>query len=117
VYGDPSRISARDIDEYWAPSQFPGYARAMRRLLHEFQWRRAPADEVADRLRGLAHPALVVLGNRDRLVQDAKAYVAALREARAPLVVHELEHAGHAANEEEPTVLIARVLRFLRDGD
>jgi pimeloyl-ACP methyl ester carboxylesterase len=116
VYGDPSRITARDIDECWAPSQFPGYARAMRRLLHEFQWRRAPADELAARLRGLAHPALVVLGGRDRLVRGARPYAAALVHAHAPLVVHELADAGHAANEEDPEVVIARVLRFLRHG-
>jgi pimeloyl-ACP methyl ester carboxylesterase len=117
VYGDPSRITARDIDECWAPSQFPGYARAMRRLLHEFPWRRAPADQFAARLRRLSHPALVVLGKRDRLVRDAEPYVAALRQAHAPLVVYQLEHAGHAANEEEPAMVIERVLHFLRNGD
>jgi pimeloyl-ACP methyl ester carboxylesterase len=117
VYGDPSRITPRDIDEYWAPSQFPGYARAMRRLLHEFQWRRAPAEALAARLRGLAHPALVVLGGRDRLVRDARPYVAALVHAHAPLVVQELADAGHAANEEEADVVMARVLRFFRQGD
>jgi pimeloyl-ACP methyl ester carboxylesterase len=116
VYGDPSRITARDIDEYWAPSQFPGYARAMRRLLHEFEWRRAPAEQLATRLRALAHPSLVVLGGRDRLVREARAYVAALQAAQAPLVVHEVANGGHAVNEEVPDVVIERVLRFLREG-
>jgi pimeloyl-ACP methyl ester carboxylesterase len=116
VYGDPSRITARDVDEYWAPSQFPGYARAMRRLLHEFEWRRAPAAQLAERLRGLAHRSLVVLGERDRLVRDARPYASALQAARAPLVVCEVANGGHAVNEEVPDVVIERVLRFLRGG-
>jgi pimeloyl-ACP methyl ester carboxylesterase len=116
VYGDPSRITARDVDEYWAPSQFPGYARAMRRLLHEFEWRRAPAVQLAERLRGLAHPSLVVLGERDRLVREARPYASALQAARAPLVVYEVANGGHAVNEEVPDVVIERVLRFLRQG-
>ncbi|MFL5608124.1 MAG: alpha/beta fold hydrolase [Gemmatimonadaceae bacterium] len=114
VYGDPSRITPRDVDEYWAPSQFPGYARAMRRLLHEFEWRRAPAGELAARLRRLAHPSLVVLGGRDRLVRDAKPYVAALRAAQAPLILLEVPGGGHAVNEEQPAVVIERVVEFLR---
>jgi 2-hydroxy-6-oxonona-2,4-dienedioate hydrolase len=117
VYGDPSRITARDIDEYWAPSQFPGYARAMRRLLHEFEWRRAPAGQLAARLRALTHPVLVVLGERDRLVRGAEPYVQALQAAQAPLVVYKVERGGHAVNEEFPVVVIERVLRFLRQGD
>jgi pimeloyl-ACP methyl ester carboxylesterase len=116
VYGDPSRITERDIDEYWAPSQFPGYARAMRRLLHEFEWRRAPAGELATRLRGLAHPTLVVLGERDRLVRDARSYARALQAEQAPLVVCEVDRGGHAVNEEEPGVVMERVLRFLKQG-
>jgi pimeloyl-ACP methyl ester carboxylesterase len=59
----------------------------------------------------------VVLGGRDRLVRDARPYVAALVHAHAPLVVQELAEAGHAANEEEPDVVMARVLRFFRQGD
>jgi magnesium chelatase accessory protein len=117
VYADPSRISARDIDEYWAPSQFPGYARAMRRLIHEFHWQRTPADQLAARLRELPRPILVMLGGRDRLVRDAIPYAAALRRAGAPVIVQLLEHGGHAANEEDPEAAIARVLPFLRTGE
>jgi pimeloyl-ACP methyl ester carboxylesterase len=116
VYGDPSRITARDIDEYWAPSQFPGYARAMRRLLHEFEWRRSSAGDLASRLRRLDHPLLVILGGRDRLVRGAKPFAAALQAAQAPLRVHEMAEGGHAVNEEQPGVVIERVLRFLRNG-
>lgn len=116
VYGDPSLITRRDEDEYWAPSQDPSYARAMRRLLHEFQWSRAPADEMAARLRQLRHEALVVLGTRDRLVRDSAPYVAALRAAGAPLVVHEVEGGGHAVNEERPSDVLDVVLPFFHSS-
>lgn len=33
-------INNHDVDEYWAPSQFPEFPIAMRHLLHEFTWTR-----------------------------------------------------------------------------
>jgi pimeloyl-ACP methyl ester carboxylesterase len=113
VYGDPSLITDRDEDEYWAPSQFPAYARAMRRLLHEFAWARPPAQELAPRLRRLRQPALVVLGTRDRLVRDARPYAAILRELGAPLVVREVKGGGHAVNEERPEEVVALTMAHL----
>lgn len=113
VYGDPSWITERDKDEYWAPSQFPSYAHAMRRLLHQFSWVRPPIDRMAARLRGLPGEALVILGTRDRLVRDAGPYVAALQAAGAPLRVAEVVGGGHAVNEERPAEVIALVLEDL----
>ena len=113
VFGDPSLITARDEDEYWAPSQYPSYALAMRRLLHEFQWTRAPADAMARRLGALREPVLVVLGTRDRLVRDSRPYVAALRAEGAPVEVHEVAGGGHAVNEERPSEVGTMVLEFL----
>jgi pimeloyl-ACP methyl ester carboxylesterase len=117
VYGDPSRITARDEDEYWAPSQFPSHARAMRRLLHEFQWARPPADRMAARLGHLREQALVVLGTRDRLVRDAGPYVTALRAAGAPLAVREVNGGGHAVNEERPAEVVSLTMAFLSVRD
>ena len=114
VYGDPSRITPRDEDEYWAPSQFPAYARAMRRLLHEFRWTRPPAAPTAERLRALRSTALVVLGTKDRLIRQASPYVAELSAAGAPLEVKVVEGGGHAVNEERADEMIAMVLDFLR---
>jgi pimeloyl-ACP methyl ester carboxylesterase len=116
VYGDPSRISERDEDEYWAPSQFPAYARAMRRLLHEFRWSRAPADLLAARLREVREEILVVLGTKDRLVRDASGYAVALRAAGAPLIVREVVGGGHAVNEERPAEVVALALDAFERG-
>ena len=113
VYGDPSRITRRDEDEYWAPSQFPSYARAMRRLLHEFRWARPPVVEMAAQLRALDREMLVVLGSRDSLVRDAPAYVAALRAGGVQLRVRELSNGGHAVNEERAAEVVQMVLEFL----
>jgi pimeloyl-ACP methyl ester carboxylesterase len=114
VYGDPSLITDRDEDEYWAPSQFPSYARAMRRLLHEFSWRRPPVEQMASRLRTLASPVLVVLGTKDRLVRDAPSYVERLTALGAPLELQVVAGGGHAVNEERPGEVIAATLPFLR---
>ena len=113
VYGDASRLTSRDEDEYWAPSQFPAFARAMRKLLHEFRWTRFPAVEMGARLRGLREPMLVILGSRDVLVRDAAPYVAELRVAGAPIEVCVVDGGGHAVNEERPEDVVPLVLRYL----
>ena len=116
VYGDPSLITDDDIDQYWAPSQFPGYAPAMRRLLHEFTWARPPVSDMVERLRSLTPPTsppLVILGTRDRLVRDARPYAAALRKAGAPLEIYSSVGGGHAVNEERPREMLALVTAFL----
>ncbi len=113
VFGDPSLITERDEDEYWAPSQFPGYARAMRRLLHEFTWRRPPVADMAARLQPIAERVLVVLGTRDRLVLDAQPYVAALQGCGARLAMALVQGGGHAVNEERPGDVVALTLGFL----
>ena len=116
VYGDPSLITDEDIDQYWAPSQFPDYAPAMRRLLHEVAWKRPPVSTMVERLRSLeppTSPPLVVLGTRDRLVRDARPYAAALRKARAPLEIYSMVGGGHAVNEERPREMLALVTAFL----
>jgi pimeloyl-ACP methyl ester carboxylesterase len=117
VYGDPRLVTDEDIDQTWAPSQFPGYARAMLRLVHEFSWERPSVRVMASRLRSLAPPTsppLVVLGTRDRIVLDARPYAAAVREAGAPLEIFESEGGGHAVNEERPEEVLEVVQRFLR---
>ncbi len=113
VYGDPSRISERDVDEYWAPSQFPAYARAMRRLVSRFDWRRLPMPVMAARLMGLSSPVLLVLGSRDRLVRGALPYARALASAGARVVVSVIAGGGHAVNEERPDEVLALVLAHL----
>jgi pimeloyl-ACP methyl ester carboxylesterase len=114
VYDNPSRINRRDEDEYWAPSQFPSYALAMRRLLNEFQWARPPAGEMAERLRAVERKMLVVLGSNDLLVRDALSYMSALRAAGSKLEFFVIPNGGHAVNEEKPDEVLRIVLEFFR---
>ncbi len=113
VYGESARITERDVDEYWAPSQFPAYASAMRRLVRRFDWRRPPVEGMAARLRALATPPLVVLGTRDRLVRRAAPYGRALLDAGVSMVLHVIHGGGHAVNEERPEEVIGIVLAHL----
>jgi len=109
VYGDPSRVTQHDIDQYWAPSQFPAYSRALWRLALRFAWDRPPADEMAERLRTLGRHVQVILGGRDRLVCDSRPYVDALIALGAPLAVSVVERGGHAVNEECPREVLSLV--------
>ena len=106
-------LTRRDEDEYWAPSQYPSYARAMRRLVHEFRWTRPPARDMAQRLNALGKDVLVVLGTKDSLVRDAPGYVAQLRERGARLQVRMVENGGHAVNEERAQEVVELVLAYL----
>jgi pimeloyl-ACP methyl ester carboxylesterase len=102
VYGDPSRITAQNIDQYWAPSQFPAYSRALWRLALSFAWQRPPVESMAERLRASGRQVQVILGGRDRLVLDSRAYVEALVARDAPVHASVVEQGGHAVNEEYP---------------
>ncbi|MDQ2664536.1 MAG: alpha/beta hydrolase [Gemmatimonadota bacterium] len=116
VYGDPSRVTPRDEDEYWAPTQFPEFARAMRQLVHEFSWSRLSTREMAKQLRAIDDRMLVVLGTKDSLVRDAAPYVAALRGEGCRFRVEMIAGGGHAVNEERPEEVVPLALEFLRSS-
>lgn len=109
TYGGPAVIHEDDVAEYWAPSQFPGYAAALRHLLHEFDW--LPHD--GERLRRLRQPVLVMFGSRDRVVVPL----------RCEELVRELPHgelrmvrkAGHHLPEEAVEQVNDALLALLRE--
>ena len=105
TYGNPEQVTERDIDEYWAPSQFADYARAMRALVREFDW--APlADES---LRNLRVPTLLVLGTADRLLRRVVAAAGRLPRARHVVI----QGGGHDVNEEHHERVNAEIVGFL----
>jgi pimeloyl-ACP methyl ester carboxylesterase len=107
VFNETARVSADDIEEYWAPAQFPEFSRAIRALMNEFTW--GPMAE--PRLAALRVPALVILGARDRLMRGSRPVAERLPGARVVVV----EDAGHAVNEERPELVNAAILEFLED--
>ena len=106
VYGTLGRFSERDIDEYWAPSQFPAVLRAQLQMLREFTWTALDPAVVAR----CAVPTLVVFGTNDRTVRpDATAaLVAAMPQGRFALI----EGGGHVVMEEAPEQINALLLEF-----
>jgi pimeloyl-ACP methyl ester carboxylesterase len=105
AYGDPARATERDVDEYWAPTQLPGFALAARASAEEFDWR--PLSDA--QLKRLTVPSLVILGRKDRLIRDAGAAASRIPGA----TVYELD-AGHVAHEERPDETHQLVASFLK---
>jgi pimeloyl-ACP methyl ester carboxylesterase len=109
VYGRRGRATAQDVDEYWAPSQFPEFAPAMRDLFHELDWGvRAPAL-----LERISVPVFYARGSRDTLLSGRRARreCARMREVR---VLH-IERAGHVIAEEACEELAPALIRFLNE--
>ena len=102
VNGKLRRITDRDVDEYWAPTQFPEFTRAMRQLLHEFNWR-APFVP-------LPVPTLLITGTHDRLMlsRHAESY-----KRLMPLMEHMVvQDAGHVVYDEAAAIVNAAMIEF-----
>jgi pimeloyl-ACP methyl ester carboxylesterase len=102
VYGSICDASERDVEEFHAPVAFPDFTRAMRHLLHEFEWS-APFPE-------LHVPWMTIVGSKDllSLASDVGRYSSADGSARAVIV----EGAGHVLFDESPEIVNAEVARF-----
>ena len=81
----------------------------MRHLVHHFCWGRADDRRLAT----LAVPLLLVVGTRDRLVdeRDVARHTRAIKDARINVV----SGAGHAVNEEVPADTNAALTAFLKE--
>lgn len=110
VQGKLGWFTQRDIDEYWAPSQFPDVVRAQLRMAKEFDWK--PWDE--ETLRRLRTPTLVVFGTRDRTVRPvhAERLVSALANGRLEWI----RDGGHVVMEEVPDRVNALIIKTLRES-
>lgn len=109
VYGKLGFFTERDVDEYWAPTQFPAAVRAAFQMLQEFQW--GLWDEAT--LRRLQTPTHVVFGTRDRTVRprEAARLAAVLPNGKLTWI----EDGGHVVMEEVPERVNALILNDLRD--
>jgi pimeloyl-ACP methyl ester carboxylesterase len=97
----------RDIDEYWAPSQWKKFGRAIHRLLVHFDWTALPTERIAR----LPFPVTVVLGELDPLVviEERETFAARIAPQRAVTVAR----AGHIVTDETPGVVSDEVLRLV----
>jgi pimeloyl-ACP methyl ester carboxylesterase len=108
AFGTRGRPTDRDIDEYWAPTQFDEYAWACRACIHRVTWRRAPATK----LRSLRIPVLVLSGGRDFLVRGAASRAKLIPTAR----IVTIRQGGHLVLQECASETNDVVLPFLRRG-
>ena len=106
-YGEIGKPLPRDVNEYWAPTQFPEFTLAIRDMLHQYDFGRGNPF----RLDTIAHPSLVLYGTRDRLLDPHVTAKDATGIADA--VVREIPGAGHVICEETPEVVLEATERFL----
>jgi 2-succinyl-6-hydroxy-2,4-cyclohexadiene-1-carboxylate synthase len=104
VNGKLRSVTERDIDEYWAPTQFPEFTEAMRHLLHEFSW--------SEPFRRLPMPCLLISGTRDRLMLTA--HIDMYRRAMPELEHIVVQDAGHVVYDEAAPIVNAAMIEFFR---
>jgi pimeloyl-ACP methyl ester carboxylesterase len=107
AYGDPTKPTVHDVDEYWAPTQLSGFVNAARSALSEFDWRPISVGDVES----LSVRTAVLLGTKDRLIRNAARPASRLRDA----VVHSVR-GGHCVLEENPAEVYEIVGKFLTGG-
>jgi pimeloyl-ACP methyl ester carboxylesterase len=107
VYGKRGHFSARDVEEYVAPSQFPEYGPAIRQVLHSYDWKAAEHRQ----LPVVNLPAVGVWGTRDHMMPDngMEIYRTLLPQIELTSVVD----AGHVVPEETPREVNEALLRLL----
>ena len=109
VYGKIGWFTDRDVDEYWAPTQFPDVVRATLQMLREFAWEALTPSVIAEQ----TTPTLVAFGTLDTTVKPVHA------EALTKSLPHGdfqwIEGGGHVVMEEVPETVNALLLGFLRD--
>ena len=109
TYGDPSKVTAEDVDQYYAPVAEPGYSRALRGVLREFRF-----DTLVGRLGAVAAPTLVIWGAADRWIPVGDGSRLATELPRGAFIV--LPRIGHAAAEEDPDDVNGLLITFLKEG-
>lgn len=106
AFATRGRPTERDVDEYFAASQFDEYAWACRACIHQGDWRRIPATK----LRSLRVPVLVITGGRDLLTRGAAKRAKLIASAR----VVTIPEAGHLVMQECSPRTNQEILQFLR---
>lgn len=109
AYGKFASPSEDEVEEYWAPSQFPEFTTALRHLLHELNW--GPIY-----VGGLdAHniPILVLSGSRDHLCRKKTLEHLTKSMRSTPQVI---DGAGHLILSEVPARVNSALLALMSQG-
>ena len=106
--GEDGVFDEQEVDEYWAPTQFPEFLNAMRLLLHGFTWSPWTPTELA----AITQPLLLMFGDRDPVVRP-QPVVPTLARCLPSAELHVAQGAGHVVPEERPAWALERLLPFL----
>lgn len=104
AYARASAVTTQDVDEYWSPTQLPGYTAAARGALGDFDWSVVSNGEA----QRLAVPTLVMLGSQDRLIANTERAARRLKDAQICTL-----DGGHCVHEENPTAAYRVIGEFL----
>ena len=106
VYGTRYRPTARDVDEYWAPTQFPGFIHAMWDILHVFEWSAGEDRGFGD----IRVPAVIMDGRKDNVVirKWVRRYAEVLKHASMIAI----DECGHVVPEEAPELVAEAIGRL-----
>ena len=108
AFATRGRPTQRDIDEYWAPTQFPEMMRACRLLAHHFAF-----DPLPDAtLQAVNVPVLAVCTGRDRIVLGGAERAALIPGAR----LLAFQEGGHLAMQECADRVNPAILSFLESA-
>ncbi len=108
VYGKRGCCTEEDVDQYWAPTQFPESSDALRDLLHAYDWNAARHR----RLDPVRIPAIGIWGSRDHLMPRREIE---LYERLIPgIELIEIADAGHVVPEETSEEVNAALISFFR---
>jgi pimeloyl-ACP methyl ester carboxylesterase len=98
------RFTERDVDDYWAPTQFPEFVIALRHLLHRFNWNTGfPRFDA---------PTMLITGTRDRFTRRAARDEYSL--ASRTMEWLDVKDAGHLVLDEAPEIVNPALVAFLR---
>jgi pimeloyl-ACP methyl ester carboxylesterase len=108
-YGRLGRPTAADVDQYFAPTRTPAFARALHTLLHELEWN--ACDD--GRARALRVPTILICGDADRLVnrRTADYFARDVPHSR----IQRVNGGGHTLAEEVPEIVSSTIVSVLRE--
>ena len=110
VYGRRGTFSEEDVDQYWAPTQFPECSVALTQLLHAYDWSAARTRELAT----VRLPAIGVWGSLDHMIPTDGLDI--YKRLIPGIVLREIEGAGHIIPEETPHEVNEALLALLKEG-
>lgn len=107
VYGQRGSFTEEDVDQYWAPAQFPDCSLALRDLLHAYDWSAARTRKLPT----VHLPALGMWGSRDHL--QPRDGLDLYKRLIPGIVLRKIEGAGHIIPEETPDEVNTALIAFL----